>query len=139
MSHEIARNWRLKKQRYNLVGEICNDGHYVFPPRDICPDCGNEAKTLHEFSGKGEVYSSTIIYEAPKGFEGSVPYEVALIKLVEGPMLTAQITDKDDPNVPIAIGTPVEMVTRKLNDNSDSTGIINYGYKFRERIESISS
>ena len=138
MSHEIPRDWRLKKQRYNLVGEVCPDGHYVFPPRDVCPDCGNEAKTLHKFSGKGEVYSSTIVYEAPAGFEGNVPYQVALVKLDEGPMVTAQLTDLDDPNIPVPIGTPVEMTTRKLRDNNDETGVIKYGYKFREVISSSS-
>jgi len=25
------------------------------PPRDVCPECGGEAKTLYTFSGRGEV------------------------------------------------------------------------------------
>lgn len=130
MSHEIARHWRLKKQRYSLVGEICNNGHKVFPPRDVCPDCHGEAKIPYQLSGKGTVYSSTIIYEAPAGFESQVPNQVALIKLDDGPMLTAMLTDLDDPTIPIDIGTPVEMTTRKLSEDGDK-GLINYGYKFR--------
>lgn len=40
---EIPKHWRLKAQRYNLVGEMCEKGeHYVFPPRDICPACHGE-------------------------------------------------------------------------------------------------
>lgn len=37
---EIPRHWRMKKQRYGLVGEECNNCHdKIFPPRDICPEC----------------------------------------------------------------------------------------------------
>lgn len=130
MGHEIPRHWRLNAQRYKLEGEVCENGHKVFPPRDVCPDCHGEAHIPYTMSGKGEIYSSTIIYEPPAGFEGSVPYQVALVKLVEGPMVTAQITDLPDTNIPIEIGTKVEMVTRKLYEDGDA-GLINYGYKFR--------
>lgn len=135
MGHEIARNWRLRQQRYRLVGEKCPNGHFVFPPRDICPDCSDEAKEPYELSGKGEVYSSTIVYQAPAGFEEFVPYEEALVKLDEGPMITAQITDKDNPTVPTPIGTRVEHVTRKYSEDGE-TGLIKYGYKFRVPITS---
>lgn len=129
MGHEIARHWRLRKQRYNLVGEKCENDHYIFPPRDICPDCHGEAKIPFQFSGKGKIYSFTTVYESPTDFEGNVPYQVALIKLDEGPMITAQLTDFGDE--PVEIGVPVEMVTRKLKDDSDKRGVIIYGYKFR--------
>lgn len=36
---EIPRHWRLKKQRYNLVGDICPQGHANFPPDDVCKQC----------------------------------------------------------------------------------------------------
>ncbi len=127
---EVARHWRLKKQRYGLVGEVCpHCDSKIFPPRDVCPACGDEAKTLYTFSGRGEVYSYTTVYDAPAGYEENAPYTVALIKLDEGPMLTAQLTDLDNGNV--EIGTPVEMVTRKLRSDGDERGMLVYGYKFR--------
>lgn len=127
---DIPRHWRLRKQRYSLVGEIC--GHCdakVFPPRDICPSCGEEAKTLYTFSGKGEVYSYTTVFDAPTGFEESAPYTVAMVKLDEGPLVTAQLTDLE--NKEVEIGMPVEMVTRKLRSATDERGLLVYGYKFR--------
>lgn len=127
---EIPRHWRLKAERYNLVGEVCEKGHHVFPPRDICPDCHGEAKIPFQFSGKGTVYSATIVYDAPTGFEGQAPYQVALIKLDEGPMLTAMMTDLDNPTELVRIGAEVEMSTRKLSEDGEA-GLINYGYKFR--------
>jgi hypothetical protein len=131
---DIPRHWRLRKQRYSLVGEIC--GHCdakVFPPRDICPSCGEEAKTLYTFSGKGEVYSYTTVFDAPAGFEESAPYMVAMIKLDEGPLVTAQLTDLE--NKEVEIGMPVEMVTRKLRSATDERGLLVYGYKFRPKIK----
>lgn len=126
---EISRNWRLQKQRYGLVGEVCDHcGAKLFPPRDVCPECAEEAKTLYQFSGKGEVYSFTTVYDAPEGYEEQAPYTVALIKLEEGPLVTAQLTDVD--NGEVSIGTPVEMVTRKLRQDGER-GMLVYGYKFR--------
>ncbi len=127
---EIPRHWRLRKQRYGLVGEVCpHCDAKLFPPRDVCPECGQEAKTLYNFSGRGEVYSYTTVYEAPAGFEEAAPYTVALIKLQEGPLVTAQLTDTNGEQ--IEIGTPVEMVTRRLRSDGDERGLLVYGYKFR--------
>lgn len=134
MGWEIPRHWRLKKQRYGLVGEVCpHCEHKIFPPRDLCPNCGDEAKERFAFSGKGEVYSYTTVYEAPAGFDATAPYTVAIIKLEEGPMLTAQLTDIGER--PIEIGMPVEMVTRKMRNDGDERGLIIYGYKFRRVVK----
>jgi hypothetical protein len=110
----------------------------MFPPRDVCDNCGDKAKEQFIFSGRGEVYSHTTVYEAPAGFEGNTPYTVALVKLDEGPMLTAQLTDVDQSEV--QIGMPVEMVTRKMrNDGDEERGLIIYGYKFRPILPTSSS
>ena len=127
---EIPRHWRLKQQRYGLVGEVCPHCQTkIFPPRDVCPNCGGEAKTTFAFSGKGEIFSYTTIYEAPAGYDENAPYTVALVKLEEGPLVTAQLTDLG--NQPIEIGMPVEMVTRRLRQDGDERGMLIYGYKFR--------
>lgn len=129
---EISRHWRLQQQRYGLVGEICpHCSEKIFPPRDVCPHCSGEAKTPYVFTGKGEVYSYTTVYDAPEGYEGNAPYTVAIVKLEEGPMVTAQLTDVD--NGQVTIGTPVEMVTRRLREDGER-GMLVYGYKFRPQL-----
>ncbi len=80
------------------------------------------------FSGHGEVYSFTTLVEPPEGFEEQAPYTLALVKLDEGPLITAQLTDLDGP---VEIGDRVEMVTRKLTTEGPK-GMIVYGYKFRK-------
>lgn len=90
-----------------------------------------EVQTEHfTFAGTGEIYSYTTVQDVPEGFEGSAPYVLALVKLDEGPLITAQLTDLDD--MP-AIGDRVEMVTRKLTTEG-ARGMIVYGYKFRKTL-----
>ena len=83
------------------------------------------------FAGTGEVYSFTTLTEPPEGFDDQAPYTLALIRLDEGPLVTAQLTDLDGP---VAIGDRVEMVTRKLTTEGPK-GMIVYGYKFRKMLE----
>jgi len=128
----IVRNWRIRQQMYRLVGEICEHCNgKIFPPRDVCPECEAPAKTPLLFSGRGEVYSYSTVYNPPRGFEEFSPYSVALVRLEEGPMVIAQLADVDPDQ--LSIGMPVEMVTRKVQSGGDEGAIV-YGYKFRPPI-----
>ena len=124
---DISRNWRLRHQRYKLQGTKCECGKIYFPPRKICPKC--KSKNLSDFNlkGRGKIYSFTTVYDAPLGFEEYIPYTLALIKLVEGPMILSQLTDVDEDSV--KIGMNVEMVIRKVRELGEK-GLIVYGYKF---------
>ena len=125
----VPRFWRLQNQNYRLVGEECKRcGNKIFPPRDVCPECSKPAYEPYTFSGRGEVYSHTTVYNAPQGYSDYVPYAVALVKLEEGPLVTAQLTDIAPRDV--EIGMQVEMVTRKIREFGDD-GVVVYGYKFR--------
>jgi uncharacterized OB-fold protein len=128
----LPTHWRLKNQRYRLTGEVClKCGAKLFPPRDVCPECSQPAYEPFTFSGKGEVYSYSTMYQAPDGYQEFIPYTVALVKLEEGPLVTAQLTDVDSDEV--EIGMPVEMVTRKMREYGQD-GVIVYGYKFRPSV-----
>ncbi len=126
----LASNWRRIPQLYRLEGvycETCED--FYFPSRSICPECRREGKiTPAKLKGIGTVYSYTVVHAPPQGFELHRPYIMAIIKLDEGPLLTAQIVDckKED----VKIGTKVEMTFRKIAENGED-GIIQYGYKFK--------
>jgi uncharacterized protein len=52
-----------------------------------------------------------------------------LFRLEESPIVTAQLTDLGSDRVDI--GTPVEMVTRRLRSDGDERGMLVYGYKFK--------
>ena len=129
----LASYWRTSKQRLSLVGEVCPScGAKLFPPRDVCPKCGGPANTALRFSGKGVVYSFSTVYSSPKAFEQYAPYLVALVKLDEGPLVAAQLTDVAREEV--YIGMPVEMVTRRMREEGQD-GLIIYNYKFRPPLQ----
>lgn len=86
------------------------------------------------FSGRGTVWSFTIIPRAdyaPEGFEYLAPYAVAIVRLEEGPLVTAMLTDVNFAD--IKIDMEVEMVIRKKRVLGDR-GLIVYGYSFRPPI-----
>jgi len=84
------------------------------------------------FSGLGTVYTFSLMYSVPQGFEEQKPYVIAIVKLDEGPMVTAQLTDIN--HHAVEIGLRVEMVTRKLREEGTEGQII-YGYKFRPLLQ----
>ena len=83
----------------------------------------------------GTVYSHTFVREAPEDFAAQAPYHLALVKLDDGSLITAQLTDLEGE---IEIGDRVEMVTRKLKSDGER-GMIVYGYKFRPLLSTESS
>src|SRR4030042_6652187 len=128
----LAKHWRLQDQRYRLTGVLCQDcGAKMLPRRLVCPQCRSRNLELYQFKGEGIVYSHTTVYDAPAGYEGFAPYLAALVRLDEGPLVAAQLTDVEPDEV--QMGLPVEMVTRRLRDFGES-GMIVYGYKFRPRL-----
>jgi len=125
---QVSRHWRHFQEKYRLIGGKCENGHLMFPKREVCPVCGSRSVEDYEFSGKGKVISWTIVRNPPSGFEYYKPYPLALVQLEEGPVVLAQLTDVDPEE--IDFGMEVEVVTRKVRE-FDEDGIILYSYKFR--------
>lgn len=125
----LAKHWRQKGAYYRLEGQKNRStGEVRFPSRPATLHESPEDWEPFNLSGKGEIYSFSVIRQAPAGYDEDAPYPVALIRLEEGPMVTAQLTDcgEDD----LSIGQPVEMVTRMLKDTGKDSVLV-YGYKFR--------
>lgn len=91
--------------KQKLTIQRCQDCNaWVWTPRPSCNECGSEKVEWTEVSGKGEVYSFTVIRQvvgraASKAFEPDIPYVIAWVDLDEGPRLITNI-----------IGCPVEDV-----------------------------
>lgn len=126
---DIAKNWRQRGTRYRLEGQRNRaTGEVRFPAQPL--QLGEAADTWEpiRLSGRGEIYSFAVLLQVPDGFEDQAPYPVALVRLAEGPLITAQLTDCAEAD--LTIGQPVEMVTRRLKDTGPD-GVLVYGYKFR--------
>ena len=128
----VPRFWREIPQRYNLIGNQCGACNRIyFPPRESCPYCRRKSMDKMKnvkLSGKGKIVTYSIIHVAPEQFEGQAPYPIAVIKLDEGPRITAQIVDCDIDDV--KIGMKVQSTFRKIQEDG-YIGAIYYGYKFK--------
>ncbi len=125
---DIARQWRQQPSNLRLQGSRCKSCEaLLFPQRIRCPECGDREVEPFQFKGGGAVVSMTTVYEAPRGFAGHVPYVAGLVRLDDGPVITAMITDIDPGEA--RVGMRVEMVTRRIRCDSADSPIL-YGYKF---------
>jgi uncharacterized OB-fold protein len=65
-------------------------GRHVFYPRVLCHHCGSAALKWVEPSGRGVVYSTSVVRQKP---EKGGDYNVALIELEEGPRMLGRVVD----------------------------------------------
>lgn len=64
----------------------------------------------------------------PAGVESYAPYSDDMVKLDEGPLVEAMLTDVNEDE--LAIGMRMEMVTRKIREEEGERGLLVYGCKF---------
>jgi uncharacterized OB-fold protein len=85
---EGCRNGKL------LLQQCSECHHYQFYPRLYCMHCNSDILQWVEASGRGTIYSYTIIHQnkSPE-FVHDTPYNVALVQLDEGPRLLSNIVD----------------------------------------------
>ena len=102
---DAAKEHRLVFQRCRLCGTS------VFYPRDTCPGpkCfGVGTLDWVESSGKGRVYSFTILYQpAHPSFADDVPYVLAIIEMDEGWRMDSNVINIDP--TAVRIGMRVEV------------------------------
>jgi len=80
-------------QKFLQAGEIrlqqCDAcRRQIFYPRTICPHCGQGSLTWERVSGRGVVYSTTVVRQRP---ERGGDYNVAIIELVEGARMMSRV------------------------------------------------
>jgi uncharacterized protein len=80
----------------------CGELHYY--PRANCPFCFSDRTQWQETSGRGTIYSYSVMRRAP------VPYAIAYVTLAEGVTLMTNIVDCDLDA--IRIGQKVELVLK---------------------------
>jgi uncharacterized protein len=73
---------------------------HVFYPRVVCPHCGSDKLGWVAASGKGTVYSTTVVRRKP---EAGGDYNVTLVDLAEGPRMMTRIAGVDHGAVKIGM------------------------------------
>ena len=91
--------WEAAAQGRLLVKKCVTCGQAHFYPRAICPFCGSDKTEWVTASGRGTVYSYSVMRRVP------VPYALAYVTLEEGVSMMTNIVDCDLDA--IRIGQPV--------------------------------
>ena len=84
-NRDTAPWWEGKHRHELLVQECQSCKKLVHPPQPMCPHCRSLEKGWRKSSGKGKVYSWTVIHRPSYPyFMDKVPYAVVLVEMEEG-------------------------------------------------------
>lgn len=98
--------WEAASRRV-LVRPLCGDcGTSFFTPQIACRNCLSENWSYEPSSGRGVVYSATIVHRAPfPGFDA--PFHLAIVDMEEDWSMLTNIVGAGP--APVAIGTNVQV------------------------------
>ncbi|GAB4059260.1 Zn-ribbon domain-containing OB-fold protein [Catellatospora paridis] len=103
--------WDATRQRRLTVQRCARCELAQLPPRVLCTGCGSTASRLETVDGRGVVDSYTVIHRAPDPAT-EVPYTVARVRLIEGPILLTALVGIPEPRCDL----PVTLAWRVLPD-----------------------
>ncbi|MFP3952359.1 MAG: Zn-ribbon domain-containing OB-fold protein [Candidatus Bathyarchaeia archaeon] len=96
-----VKNFKEALKDNMLMGSSCREcGRVDVPPRPVCPSCRSHRLEWVEMSGKGELVAVTEVSVPLTRFADQCPYSVGIVKLVEGPMVSGLLEERDiDPDI----------------------------------------
>jgi uncharacterized OB-fold protein len=107
-SPETVHFWQSLSEGRFLLRYCASCGRPHWYPRAVCPFCSSADTEWREASGRGIIYSYSIMRRA------KTPYAIAFVTLDEGPTLMTNIVDCDFDS--IKIGQKVELAIKKRED-----------------------
>jgi uncharacterized protein len=102
--------WDAAAEGKLLIKKCTACGEPHFYPRTHCPFCFSEHTEWAEASGRGTVYTYSVMRRAP------VPYAIAYVTLAEGPTMMTNLVDCDLDA--IKIGQAVKLVFKPSEGGS---------------------
>jgi uncharacterized OB-fold protein len=110
--------WEATRENKLLIQQCGDCGEHQFFPQSYCRNCLGENLDWIEASGKGKVYTFTIVNRPPTArFDEDVPYVVALIELEEGVRMMSNVVgiNPDDVRVEMAVEVVFDEITSALS------------------------
>ena len=102
--------WDALKEHVFLVPRCTECGDYNWVPAATCRSCFNRSLRWTEVSGRGSLYSYTVVRRGPGAWQEDVPYVVAMVELEENPRPLIVMGNLVDGEVDLLeIGMPVEI------------------------------
>jgi uncharacterized OB-fold protein len=115
LADTITLPWWKAAAEHRLVVQRCTAcGHTRLPPAPVCPECRSVDADWKEISGRGEVYTYTIVHR-PIAAGQPLPTVIAVIALQDsgGLRIISNVVDADPRE--IAIGMPVAVVWEDMS------------------------
>ena len=113
---ESAPYWAATLEGRLLVQRCRSCAQAQLYPRALCARCHGEVD-WEEASGRGTVYSYTIIRQNPsRSFRHLIPFVVALVDLDEGPRLMTNIVGS--PPEDVEIGARVKVLFEPVSEQA---------------------
>jgi uncharacterized OB-fold protein len=82
----------------------CDDcERLTFPPKPFCPHCWSKRIAWVPLSGRGRLYSQTVVHAAPAVFQDEVPYRVGIVDLDEGLRIATRVLSETEPALNMAV------------------------------------
>jgi uncharacterized protein len=118
MTPEAKPYWDGLKDEKLMLPKCGDCNKSFFYPRVACPHCHSRNIGWEQASGKGVLYSFEIAYRSLNpAFKIEPPYVLAMIELEEGPRIMSNLINIEADPAVVKIGTPVEVVFEKQNDD----------------------
>ena len=115
---ETAPYWEGTREGKLLIMECRSCGRAFFYPRNHCPRCWSTDTAWREASGRGTVYTFTVVYQNDlPPFRDRLPYVVAIVELDEGVRMTSNIEGIAPEDV--QCGMPVQVAFRDEQRRED--------------------
>jgi uncharacterized OB-fold protein len=79
--------------------------------------CGSRDVTWKQASGRGTVYTFSIVQRAPTpGFAEDVPFVNAIVELEEGPRMMSSLVGVEPEPSKVSVGMPVEVTFEDITE-----------------------
>jgi len=102
--------WHALAEGRLITAKGKTSGRMTFPPKPFCPyDWGREVEWV-DLSGRGTLYSQTVIHAAPAAFAREAPVRNGIVDLDEGLRVAARILGEP------ALDAPMECVVLRYAD-----------------------
>ena len=111
---EAARRHELQLQHCGACGG------YIYYPRPRCPNCLSDNLKWERVSGRGKVYSYTVVRRASSRMFADAPYVLAIVELAEGPRMTTNVVA---PPEQVRVEMPVQVF---FDDVTPATTLVKF-------------
>jgi len=101
----VSRPFWDAAKRHELILQQCGGCKaFIYYPRDRCPQCLSEQLQWRPVSGRGKVYSYTVVRRDSTRSFADKPYVLAIVELDEGVRMTTNVEAAPEA---LKVGMPV--------------------------------